>query len=188
MPYTPLKTGAERRAWLQSEDKRIAVHFIPFHASWLNMIEIWFGILKSKCLKYSHFESVEQLCEDILAFIETWNVHFAHPFSWTYTGDGLHAKVVRRFCRLLSIETDQMDCGFLTKQLLLMSNLAENYIDLIPAPDWQRLIDLATEKDDYITRIIEQHTKPRAQNAAQEAYARFRQTIVELPKSPAIAS
>jgi len=176
--YTPLKTGAQRRAWLQSEDKRIVVHFIPFHASWLNMIEIWFGILKSKCLKYGHFESIEQLCEDILAFIGTWNAHFAHPFSWSYTGDGLHAKVVRRFCRLLSIETDQMDCGFLRKQLLLMTNLAENYIDLIPAPDWHRLINLTTSKHDYVTRIIENDTKLRSREAAQKAYARFRETIV----------
>jgi transposase len=94
--YAPLKTGAERRQWLQSEDKRIVVHFIPFHASWLNMVEIWFGILKAKCLSYSHFLSVEQLCRDILAFIETWNQHYAHPFSWSYTGEGLHAKAVRR--------------------------------------------------------------------------------------------
>jgi transposase len=176
--YTPLKKGEQRRAWLRSEDKRIVVHFVPFHASWLNMIEIWFGILKSKCLKYGHLESIEQLCEDILAFIGTWNAHFAHPFSWSYTGDGLHAKVVRRFCRLLAIETDQMDSGFLRKQLLLMTNLAENYIDLIPAPDWHRLIDLATKKHVYITRIIENDTKLRSREAAQKAYARFRETIV----------
>jgi len=61
VPYSPLKTGAERRQWLQSQHKRIVVHFVPFHASWLNMVEIWFGILKNKCLKYDQFFSVEQL-------------------------------------------------------------------------------------------------------------------------------
>ena len=45
VPYSPLKTGAERRQWLQSQHKRIVVHFVPFHASWLNMVEIWFRIL-----------------------------------------------------------------------------------------------------------------------------------------------
>lgn len=178
VPYTPLKTGAQRRAWLQSEHKRIVVHFVPFHASWLNMIEIWFGILQGKCLKYGHFFSVEQLCQDIVAFIETWNECFAHPFSWSYTGEGLHAKAVRRFCRLLAIQTEQMDAKFLTSQLLLMSNIADHYIDLIPSADWLQLLQLAVENDQYITNVIEADTKPRRQNTARKAYARFVETVV----------
>lgn len=176
--YSPLKTGAERRQWLQSEHKRIVVHFVPFHASWLNMVEIWFGILKSKCLKYGHFFSVEQLCEDILAFIETWNECLAHPFSWGYTGEGLHAKAVRRFSRLLAIQTDQMECRFLKSQLLLMSNIAETYIELIPTKDWLQLIRLAVENHDYMTNIIETDTGPRRKNDARIAYERFVQTVV----------
>ncbi|RZB36567.1 MAG: hypothetical protein SRB2_02063 [Desulfobacteraceae bacterium Eth-SRB2] len=132
VPYMPLKTGIERRQWLQSPDKRIVVLFVPFHASWLNMVEIWFGILKRKCLKHDQFFSVEQLREAIMAFIETWNEFYAHPFDWSYTGAGLHEKAVRRFSRLLSIETDQMDAKFLTGQLLLMSNLAEKHLKLVP--------------------------------------------------------
>lgn len=178
VPYTTLRTGAERRQWLQSEDKRIVVHFIPFHASWLNLIEIWFGILKNKCLTYDHFHSVEHLIRHILAFIETWNQCFAHPFSWSYTGEGLHATAVRRFARLLALETEQMDPGFLKKQLLLMSNIAETYLQLIPADDWLRLHTLATEKHDYITTIIDNDTKPRRQKQAQRAYARFRDIVL----------
>lgn len=45
--YSYLKTGTERRQWLQSDNKRIVIHFVPFHGSWLNMIEIWFGILNN---------------------------------------------------------------------------------------------------------------------------------------------
>ncbi len=188
VPYTPLKTGAQRREWLQSKHKRIAVHFVPFHASWLNRVEIWFGILKGKCLKYGHFFSVEQLCQDILAFINTWNTHFAHPFSWSYTGEGLHAKAVRRFCRLLAIETDQMDCGFLKNQLLLMSNIAENDIERIPAADWRQLLHLAIEKDTYITQTIAADTKPRRKKIAWQAYARFHHTLVEPKQHLARAS
>ena len=176
--YSPLKTGAERRQWLQSEDKRIVVHFVPFHASWLNMIEIWFGLLKSKCLKYGHFFSVEQLCQDILAFIQTWNECLAHPFSWSYTGEGLHAKAVRRFCRLLAIQTDQMDGKFLKSQLLLMSNIAETYIEQIPQQDWLQLLRLATENHGYITKIIESDTGPRRKKEVRNAYDRFVQTVI----------
>jgi hypothetical protein len=110
------------------------------------MVEIWFGILKSKCLKYGHFFSSEQLCQDIIAFIETWNKCFAHPFSWSYTGDSLHAKAVRRFDRLLAIETEQMDCKFLKSQLLLMSNIAEHHINLIPTADWMQLLKSGCRK------------------------------------------
>ena len=188
VPYAPLKTGAERREWLQSDHKHIVVHFLPFHASWLNMIEIWFGILKSKCLNYGHFLSVEQLCHDILAFIDTWNTHFAHPFSWSYTGEGLHAKAVRRFCRLLAIETNQMDCGFLKNQLLLMSNIAENDIERIPAADWHQLLHLAIQKDRYITQTIAEDTKPRRKKAAEIAYTRFQNAVVDRHEPLARAS
>ncbi|OQY14570.1 MAG: hypothetical protein B6I32_09110 [Desulfobacterium sp. 4572_20] len=87
------------------------------------MVEIWFGILKSKCLKYDQFFSVEQLRQAITAFIDTWNDFYAHAFSWSYTGAGLHGKAVRRFCRLLCIETDQMDAKFLISQLFTHEQL-----------------------------------------------------------------
>ena len=112
------------------------------------------------------------------AFIDTWNEFYAHPFSWSYTGAGLHGKTVRRFCRLLSIETDQMDAKFLTSQLLLMSNLADKYLRLIPQADWLRLVHLAAEKDDYITNIIESDNRPRGKIKAREAYDRFIETVV----------
>jgi transposase len=177
--YSPLATGDERRRWLQSEHKRIVVHFTPFHASWLNMVEIWFGILKSKCLKYDQFLSVEQLSAAIIAFINTWNEFFAHPFKWSYTGEGLYAKAVRRFCRLLSIQTDQMDSKFLTAQLSLMSNIADNYVNLIRADDWLQLIDLANQSDNYINNIIEMETGPNRHKKARQAYDRFLHTVMD---------
>ena len=188
VPYSPLRTGAERRQWLQSPDKRIVVHFVPFHASWLNMVEIWFGILKAKCLRHSHFFSVAELRENIMAFVDTWNEFYAHPFQWSYTGEGLHRKAVRRFCRLLSLETNQMESKFLTSQLLLMSNIAEHYLGLIPSGDWLHLVNLANEKSDYITNIIESDTRPRGQIKARQAYSRFVETVAPYPQPLAMAA
>jgi transposase len=178
VPYSSLKTGPQRRQWLQSPNKRIVVHFVPFHASWLNMVEIWFGILKKKCLNYDHFTSVQTLRKAIMSFIDTWNDFYAHPFTWSYTGKGLHQKAVRRFCLLLSIETSQMDCKFLTRQLLLMSNIAENYLQFIPEADWLRLIELATEKREYMINIIQSETGPKRQQQAREAYTRFVDSVI----------
>ncbi len=141
------------------------------------MVEIWFGILKSKCLKYDQFFSVEQLRESITSFINTWNEFFAHPFKWSYVGKDLYAKAVRRFNRLLSIQTDQMDSKFLTSQLLLMCNIADKYIDRIPVADWRQLLDLATQCHDYINKIIEAETGPKRQQKARQAYTRFVRTL-----------
>lgn len=183
--YLPLASGDERRRWLQSDDKRIVVHFIPFHASWLNMVEIWFGILKTKCLKYDQFFSVEQLRTAIIAFIETWNEFFAHPFKWSYTGEGLYAKAVRRFSRLLSIQTAQMDSKYLTGQLLLMSNIAGSYLKTIPTADWFQLLDLAAQSDEYFNNIIEMEAGPIRQKKARQAYAQFKETVID--KDPRLA-
>jgi len=195
VPYSPLKTGAERRQWLQTEEKRLMVHFVPFHASWLNMIEIWFGIFNRKCLQHGSFASVTHLRETIEAFLETWNNSFAHPFDWSYTGDGLHEKAVRRFSKLLLLESNQMDAKFLTSQLLLMSNLADHYRDQVPTRDWHKLVELTSAKADYLTTIIDTETKPKRQQKARHAREHFNDTVPAilttdrpLPTPPATVS
>ncbi len=152
--YVPLKTGQERREWLQKEDKRIVIHFTPFHGSWLNMIEIWFGILGKKCLKHRHFNSLGDLKIVIMDFIETWNTHWAHPFDWKYTGEGLIEKVMNRFNKLLLIESAQMDITFLRKQLSLMFNISQDYPGKLKTDEWLQFSVLFNQKTDYIHKII----------------------------------
>ena len=81
-----LRTGPQRREFLTSGCDRHVVHFTPKHGSWLNQIEIWFGVLSSRVLRRGHFTSVEDLTERILGFIAHYNGHHAHPYEWTYTG------------------------------------------------------------------------------------------------------
>jgi len=175
--YSPLKTGPERRLWLQSEDKRIVIHFTPFHGSWLNMIEIWFGILNKKCLRHQAFYSVEALREAILAFIETWNQQFAHPFNWKYTGEGLQQKVIARFNKLLVIESHQMDVKFLTKQLLLMANIVQMAPILGQSREWRTLQKSVPEKSNYIRRIIDDDPKERRRAKANQALIQLQQVL-----------
>jgi len=177
LTYTPLKTGKERRHWLQSEDKRITIHFLPFHGSWLNMIEIWFGLLASKCLKNGWFESVEDLIQTIVDFIETWDKYFAHPFTWKYRGHGLHGKVVRRFMRLLQMESPQMETGFLIKQLWLMGNLAQNYWTQVDNKEWQQLLDLLIQKEIYLSRLIASGSKEKQMLKAEQALEELTQLL-----------
>jgi transposase len=177
--YTPLKTGKERRDWLQSGNKRITIHFVPFHGSWLNMIEIWFGILSDKCLKNGWFESVDDLAQVIIDFTITWNKHFAHPFNWTYRGEGLHGKVVRRFMRLLQMESPQMEIGFLTKQLVLMKNIAETYWSQVNNKDWQQFMDLINQKEIYISRLIDLSSKEKLKPKSIQALKNLTELLYE---------
>ena len=167
--YTPPGTGRERRLWLQSAGKRITIHFVPFHGSWLNMVEIWFGILAGKCLKDGSFQSLPALVRSIDDFAHTWSEHLAHPFSWTYRGKGLHGKAVRRFIRLLHVESSQMEIRFLTKQLQLMANMARGYRAHVHIGDWRHLHDLLIEKQGYLHRIIAAGPKEPQREKAEQA-------------------
>lgn len=177
--YTPLKRGIERRQWLQSTHKRISIHFVPFHGSWLNMIEIWFGILAAKCLNNGSFPSVEALVHAIMDFANTWNEHFAHPFTWTYRGEGLHAKAVHRFMRMLQMHSSQMDVRFLTKQFLLMDNIARDYWAQVDNADWEQLLHLLIHSESYLSSIILEGTKERQRTMAQQALERLTRILCD---------
>lgn len=74
-------------AWV-AKHKRIQLHFTPTHASWLNQIEIWFGILTRKVVRRGVFESRKDLVDKIMAFIAAYS-ETASPFEWTFTGSPL---------------------------------------------------------------------------------------------------
>ena len=175
--YEPLRTGAQRRSWLQADNKRILVHFIPFHGSWLNMIEIWFGILSKKCLKHQAFETISWLAEAILQFIDTWNLLFSHPFRWTYTGEGLHQKAVSRFNSHLITEHKHMDVTFLTKQLKLMSNIARGYRTTTESKQWERLGHLIGSKHAYIHGLLNAESNEQRIKKAREALSELHEVL-----------
>ena len=79
----------EVQQWLK-DHPRWRFQFTPTHASWLNQVEIFFSILWRRLLKNGIFTSEQDLAEQMLAFVETYN-QTAKPFKWTYTGKVLEA-------------------------------------------------------------------------------------------------
>jgi transposase len=66
--------------WLKAHPNAM-FHFTPISASWLNQIEIWFGILGRKAFNGTSFNSTQELAQAIDGFCEVWHEP-AHPFVW----------------------------------------------------------------------------------------------------------
>ena len=81
----------EVRAWLE-RNPNVTFHFTPIGSSWLNQIEIWFGIITRQSIRRGTFTSVTALITRIRTYIDHWNID-AEPFVWTATADEILAKV-----------------------------------------------------------------------------------------------
>ncbi len=75
------------QAWL-ARNPRITLHFTPTSGSWLNMVEIFFGIITRQAIRRGTFTSVKDLVAAIGRFVDGWNER-CQPFVWTKTADQL---------------------------------------------------------------------------------------------------
>lgn len=85
---------ANVKTWL-AQNPRFVVHFTPTHASWMNLVEVWFGIVERQAIRRGVFKSVKDLNAKIRTFINGWNDR-AHPFVWTKTAEEVLAKANRK--------------------------------------------------------------------------------------------
>jgi transposase len=81
------------KAWLV-KNPRITMHFTPTSGSWLNMVEIFFGIITRQAIRRGSFTSVKDLIAAIENYIDAWNERCA-PFTWTKTADQILEKATR---------------------------------------------------------------------------------------------
>lgn len=82
------------RDWLEN-NPRIHVHFTPTSGSWLNLVEVWFGMIERQAIRRGVFPTVKDLVAKIRNFINGWNQR-AHPFIWTKTPDEILTKIKRK--------------------------------------------------------------------------------------------
>lgn len=99
-------SGRDIETWLATH-RNVTFHYTPTGSSWLNQIEIWFGIITRQAIRRGTFTSLSQLVRSIKDYIRDWNQD-AEPFEWTTTPGEIIAKVKilhRDFKRLLANNT-----------------------------------------------------------------------------------
>ena len=82
------------KVWLAA-NPRVHVHFTPTHASWMNLVEVWFSLIERQAIHRGTFGSVRDLNAKIRAFIDGWNDR-CRPFVWTKTADQILKKANRK--------------------------------------------------------------------------------------------
>ena len=73
-------THKKNETWLAAHPN-VTFHFTPTSPSWLNQVEIWFGIFTRKALSGASFRSAKQLTQAIQDFTVAYNERAA-PFVW----------------------------------------------------------------------------------------------------------
>jgi len=82
------------QTWL-ARNPRITLHFTPTSGSWLNMVEIFFGIITRQAIRRGSYGSVSDLTDAITQFINGWNDR-CQPFIWAKDTDVIIAKAHRK--------------------------------------------------------------------------------------------
>lgn len=96
--YGTHKTALIQR-WLVKRP-RFHVHFTPTGASWLNLVERWFGLLTEKQIRRGAHASTQALEKAIYHYLDLTNEH-PKPFVWTKTANEILANITR-FCHRTS--------------------------------------------------------------------------------------
>lgn len=99
-------SGGDVDAWL-GKHPNVAFHFTPTGSSWINQIEIWFGLITRQSIRRGNFTSLTALIRQIDNYIAHWN-ESAGPFQWRATADQILEKVTileRDYRKLLANNT-----------------------------------------------------------------------------------
>ena len=83
----------EIKRWLL-RNTRFHLHFTPTHASWLNLVERFFGLLTEHALRRGSHTSEHVLRNAIRAYLDAHNDE-PKPFRWTKSADEVLASIAR---------------------------------------------------------------------------------------------
>jgi transposase len=85
--------------------RKLEFHYVPKHASWLNMVEIEIGVLRGQCLD-RRIASKEHLISEIAAWERQRNASAAR-IKWMFTTEKARAKMGRAYPEPASVREPQ---------------------------------------------------------------------------------
>ena len=85
--------------------RRLEFHYVPKHASWLNMVEIEIGVLAAQCLDRC-IDSIEQLTAETTAWEQQRNAAGAR-IKWMFTTKKARAKMGRAYPKALRLRFNE---------------------------------------------------------------------------------
>ena len=85
--------------------RRLEFHYVPKHASWLNMVEIEIGVLRSQCLD-QRIATSEKLVSEAAAWERQRNASGAR-IKWMFTTDKARAKMGRVYPQPITLDNLQ---------------------------------------------------------------------------------
>jgi transposase len=101
--------GALYQAFPASESRRVLrrleFHYVPKHASWLNMVEIEIGVLRGQCLD-RRIATQERLASEIAAWERQRNASGAR-IKWMFTTEKARAKMGRAYPEPAAVRESQ---------------------------------------------------------------------------------
>jgi len=91
-----MESMSTRQEFLSNVKHRVRFVYTPKHSSWMNQIEIIFGIVQRRAISRGSFKSLDALRTRLLDFIDYFNLTFAKPLRWTFTGRPVKTKPSQR--------------------------------------------------------------------------------------------
>ena len=85
--------------------RRLEFHYVPKHASWLNMVEIEIGVLAGQCLD-RRIESYQLLIAEVAAWEKKRNTARAR-IKWSFTTEKARTKMGRAYPRPTNLKRPQ---------------------------------------------------------------------------------
>ena len=79
-----LQDMSTRQRFLCDTKHGLVFYYTPKHASWMNQIEIVFGMIARKAIRKGSFCSRAHLKQRLLDFVAYFNRRLAHPFKWSF--------------------------------------------------------------------------------------------------------
>jgi transposase len=84
-------SGNEIDKWL-TRHTNVRLHYTPTGSSWLNQVEMWFGVITRQAIRRGTFKSLVHLIRRIEDYLRNWNQD-PKPFEWVASPAEIVAKV-----------------------------------------------------------------------------------------------